>query len=35
MGVLRAFVFAHLTAERDDLYDIADGYAERQLALAS
>ena len=31
----RTLLFAHLAAERDDLYDIADGYAERQLALAS
>jgi hypothetical protein len=34
-GALRAFLFEHLAAERDDLYDIADGYAERQLELAS
>jgi hypothetical protein len=34
-GTMRALLFAHLAAERDDLYDVADGYAERQLALAS
>ncbi|HTA37479.1 MAG TPA: hypothetical protein VK760_00300 [Candidatus Acidoferrales bacterium] len=34
-GTLRAVLFAQLSAERNDLYDLADGYAERQLALAS
>jgi hypothetical protein len=34
-SAMRAPLFAHLSAERDDLYDVADGYAERQLALAS
>lgn len=34
-GALRTQLFAHLSAERDDLYDVADGYAERQLELAS
>ena len=34
-GAQRAALFATLTEERDDLYDIADGYAERRLVLAS
>jgi hypothetical protein len=31
----RALLIAHMTAEQYDLYDIADGYAEEQLAFAS
>jgi hypothetical protein len=31
----RALLSAHLDAEQDDLYDVADGYADARLALAS
>jgi hypothetical protein len=32
---VRALLFAHMEAEQDDLYDLADGCIQERLALAS